>query len=45
MNVLTGIHETRGDFIEEDCSNHSLRYVAYKQFIWCVFKNLGKENT
>ena len=33
-NVLTGLHEIRGDPIEDNFSNQSLRYVAYKQFIW-----------
>ena len=44
LNVLTGLHESRGDFIEANCSNRSFRYAAYKQFIWWVFKNLGKGN-
>lgn len=43
-NVLTGLHETRGDPIEHNISNRSLRYAAYKQFIWWIFKNLGKGN-
>lgn len=43
-NVLTGLHETRGDPIEPNMSNRSLRYAAYRQFIWWVFKNLGKGN-
>ena len=43
-NILTGLHETQGDFLEKNCSNRSLRYAAYKQFIWWVFKNLGKGN-
>ena len=42
--VLTGIHETRGDHLEDNFSNRSLSYVAYKQCIWWVFKNLGKRN-
>ena len=41
-NVLTGLHETRGDHLEDNFSNRSLRYAAYKQFIWRVFKHLGK---
>ena len=32
-NVLTGLHETRGDHLEDNVSNRSLRYAAYKQFI------------
>ena len=43
-NVLTGLHETRGDHLEDNLSNRSLRYAAYKQFIWWVFKHLGKGN-
>ena len=43
-NVLTGLHESRGDHMEKTWSNRSLRYAAYKQFIWWVFKSLGKGN-
>ena len=43
-NVLTGLHETRGDPIEDHFSNRSLRYAAYKHFIWWIFKKLGKGN-
>ena len=43
-NVLTGLHETRGDHVEDNFCDRSLRYAAYKQFIWWVFKHLGKEN-
>ena len=43
-NVLTGLHVTRGDHLENNFSNWSLRYTAYKQFIWWVFKRLGKGN-
>ena len=32
-NVLTGLHETRGDHLEGNFSNRSLRNAAYKQFI------------
>ena len=39
-NVLIGLHKTRGD----NFLNQSLRYAAYKQFIWWVFKKLGKGN-
>ena len=41
-NVLTGLRKTRVDPIEDNFSNRSLRYAAYKQFIWWVFKKLGK---
>ena len=44
-NVLTGLHKTRGDPIEDNFSNQSLRYTAYKQLIWWVFKKLGKSKT
>ena len=44
LSVLTGLHETRGDPMEDNFSNRSLRYAAYKQFIWWVFKKLGKGN-
>ena len=43
-NVLTGVCETRGDHLENTFSNRLLRYAAYKQFIWWVFKQLGKGN-
>ena len=33
-NVLTGLHETKGDPVEGKLLNQSLRYAAYKQFIW-----------
>ena len=43
-NILTGLHESRRDHMEKAWSNRSLRYAAYKQFIWWVFKYLGKGN-
>ena len=45
-NVLVGLHETRGDFLEQnmDVQNRSLRFAAYKQFIWWIFQHLGKGN-
>ena len=43
-NVLIGFHEIKGDHLEEIWSNRSLRYAAYKQFVWWVFKYLGKGN-
>ena len=43
-NVLTGLYESRVDHMEKTWSNWSLRYAAYKQFIWWVFKSLGKRN-
>ena len=43
-NVLVGLHEIKGDCLEEKWSNRSLRYAAYKQFVWWVFKYLGKGN-
>ena len=41
-NVLTGLHKTKGDSIKDKFSNQALRDADYKQFIWCVFKKLGK---
>ena len=32
-NVLVGLHETRGEYLEENTSNRSFRYAAYRQFI------------
>lgn len=43
-NVLTGLHVSRGDYLEDVCTNRSLRYASYKQFIWWIFKSLGKGN-
>ena len=43
-NGLTGLHETRGDPIEDNFPNRSLRYTTYKEFIWWVFKKLRKGN-
>ena len=45
-NVLVGLHETRRDPLEKDgkLSNISLRFAAYKQFIWWVFQRLVKNN-
>ena len=45
-NVLLGLHETRGDPLEKHgkLSHRSLRFAAYKQFIWWVFERLGKNN-
>lgn len=43
-NVLTGLHVSRGDFLEDDVTNRSLRFAAYKQFVWWIFKNLGRRN-
>ena len=33
-NVLTGLHDSRGDYLEKITSNRSYRYAAYKQFTW-----------
>ena len=43
-NVSAVLQETRGDLIANDSLNRSLRYTAYKQFIWWVFKKVGKGN-
>ena len=43
-NVLTGLHETRRDHLDDNFSNRLLRYTTYKQFIRWVFKHLGKGN-
>ena len=43
-NVLTGLHVTKGDYLEESSTNCSLRFAAYKQFTWWVFESLGKNN-
>ena len=43
-NVLVGLHEVRGEYLEENTSNRSFRYAAYRQFIRWVFKRLGKGN-
>ena len=45
-NVLVVLHETWGDPLENDkeLHNRSLRFAAYKQFIWWNFLHLGKGN-
>ena len=45
-NVLVGLHETRGDPLEndKDLQSRSPRFPAYKQFIWWIFQHLGKRN-
>ena len=43
-NVLVGLHKARGEYLEENTSNRSFRYAAYRQFIRWVFKRLGKGN-
>ena len=42
--LLVGLHETRGDPLEndKDLQNRSLRFAAYKQFIWWIFQHLDK---
>ena len=44
QNVLICLHETRGDFLQTTPSNKSYYFAAYKQFIWFVYKRLGKGN-
>ena len=44
QNVLTYLHETQGDFLQTTPSNKSYCFGAYKQFIWFVYKILGKRN-
>ena len=43
-NVLVGLHEAREEYLEENRSNRSFRYAAYRQSIRWVFKRLGKGN-
>ena len=43
-NVLIGLHETRRDHLGYNFSNRLLGYSTYKQYIWWVFKHLGKGN-
>ena len=43
-NVLTGLHDSRGDYLEKNTTNRSYRYAAYRQFTWWVYKRLGKGN-
>ena len=42
QNVLTSLQETRGYCLQTTPSNKSCRFAAYKQFIWFVYKRLGK---
>ena len=43
-NVLTGLHKSKGDYLEAITFSQSLRYAAYKQFIWWVFTYQSKGN-
>ena len=43
-NVLTGLHDSRGDYLEKITSNRSYCYATYKQFTWWAYKRLGKGN-
>ena len=44
QNVLTCLHETRGHFLQTTPSNKFYRFAACKQYIWFVYKRLGKGN-
>ena len=43
-NVLTGLNESKKDYLEAIKSNRSLKYAAYKHFTWWVFNYVDKEN-
>ena len=45
-NVLVGLHETRGDPLENDndLQSRPLCFAASKQYIWWMFRHLGKRN-
>ena len=43
-NVLTRLHDSRGDYLEKDTTNRSYRYASYKQFTWWIYKRLEKGN-
>lgn len=43
-NVLVGLHNSRGDFLENNISNRSFRFASYKQFTLWIYKYLGKGN-
>ena len=44
--VFVALHEARGDplEIENEIKNRPLRFAAYKQFVWWMFKRPGKGN-
>ena len=44
QNVLVGLNDARGDYLEEKTSNRPHRFASYKQFTWWVYKSLGKGN-
>ena len=44
QNVLVGLHDARGDYLQEKTSNRSYNFASYKQFTWWVYKSLGKGN-
>ena len=43
-NVLTGLRDWRGDYLEKGTINRSYPYAAYNQFTWWVYKQPGKGN-
>ena len=44
--VWVGLHEAKGDPLEKSnkIKNRSLRFAAYKQFVWWIYKRTGKRN-
>ena len=43
-SALVGLHDARGDHVEERTSNRSYRFASYKQFTCWVFRSLWKRN-
>ena len=44
QNVLVGLHDARGDYLEKKTSNQLYRFASYKQFTCWVFRSLWKGN-
>ena len=45
-NDMVGLHEAKGDLLEKEneIKNKSLRFTAYKQYVWWIYQRLGKGN-
>ena len=43
---MVGLHEAKGDPLEKEneIKNKSLRFTAYKQYVWWIYQRLGKGN-
>ena len=44
ISALVGLHDARGDHLEERTSNRSYRFASYKQFTCWIFRSFWKGN-